>query len=259
MQLGRTRRARCFATLAAILLGVPLTWIAANQARYNFAVLEPGRIYRSGQMSPGALRRTLHDYHVKTVVNLRGANPREPWYQEEIATTLAAGVTQVDLSLSSCVWMSRVQLRALVRILDHCDYPVLLHCAWGSERTGLTAAISQLLRPGSSLEDARSQLGLRYLYVRAGDGKIMAEFLDQYERWLAHKRLAHGPEVFRRWVEDGYIPGKPNREEWPYDPFPLFIIMRPSRPGPAEDTRGPSAQKTNEDQTGWRVTEARTK
>ncbi|MGO9596983.1 MAG: tyrosine-protein phosphatase [Isosphaeraceae bacterium] len=216
-------------------------------------------MYRSGQMSPGALRRTLHDYHVKTVMNLRGANPREPWYQEEIATTLAAGVTQIDLPLSSCVWMSRIQLRALVRILDHCDYPVLLHCAWGSERTGLTAAISQLLRPGSSLEDARSQLGLRYLYVRIGDGKIMAEFLDQYERWLVHEGLTHEPEVFRRWVEGGYIPGKPSREEWPYDPSPLFIVTHPTPSGLAGDAQGPSARKAGVNQTGWRVKEARTR
>ena len=104
-------------------------------------------MYRSGQMSPGALRRTLHDYHVKTVVNLRGANHREPWYQEEVATTLAAGVTQVDVPLSSCVWMSRIQLRALVRILDHCEYPVLLHCAWGSERTGLTGGHQSTAAP----------------------------------------------------------------------------------------------------------------
>jgi hypothetical protein len=208
-------------------------------------------------MSPEALRRTLHDYDVKTVVNLRGPNHREPWYQEEIATTLAAGVTQVDLPLSSCVWMSRVQLRALVRILDHCEYPILLHCSWGSERTGLTAAISQLLRPGSSLASARSQLGLRYLYVRLGDGKIMAEFLDQYEQWLVHEGLSHEPEVFRRWIEDGYIPRTPSREEWPYDPSPLFTITRPSSRGPAKGVPEPSAREASEDQTGWRITESR--
>jgi protein tyrosine phosphatase (PTP) superfamily phosphohydrolase (DUF442 family) len=200
-------------------------------------------------MSPEALRRTLHDYHIKTVLNLRGANHREPWYQEEIATTLAAGVTQIDLPLSSCVWMSRVQLRALVRILDQCEYPVLLHCAWGSERTGLTAAISQLLRPGSNLEDARSQLGLRYLYVRMGDGNIMAEFLDQYERWLSHEGLSHQPEVFRRWVEGSYIPGEPNREEWPYDPFPLFTLTRPAPSGRAVSVPVPNAREASEDQT----------
>ena len=89
-----------------------------------------------------------------------------------------------------------------------------------------------------------------------GDGKIMAEFLDQYERWLAHEKLSHEPEVFRRWVERGYIPGKPSREEWPYDPSPLFIV---THPGPVTGIALPRPQQMSENQTGWRVTEAQTR
>jgi hypothetical protein len=238
MGLGRMRRGRWFARLLAMVLAVPLTWIGWNQATYNFAVLQPGRIYRSGQMFPSALLRTLREHEVKTVLNLRGPNPRESWYRDEIATTLAAGATQVDLPLSSCVWMSRIQLRTFIRVLDTCEYPVLLHCAWGSERTGLAAAIAELLCAGSTLADARRQLALRYLYVRLGDGRIMAEFLDQYENWLRAKNLEHRPEVFRTWVEDGYLPGKPNREEWPYDPSPLVIVTQPSPRPPERDLAG---------------------
>lgn len=230
MGLGRKRRGRWFARLLALVLAVPLTWIGWNQATYNFAVLQPGRIYRSGQMSPSALLRTLREHQIKTVLNLRGPNPRESWYRDEIATTLAAGATQVDLPLSSCVWMSRIQLRTFIRVLDTCEYPVLFHCAWGSERTGLAAAIAELLCEGSTLADARRQLAIRYLYVRLGDGRIMAEFLDQYENWLRAKNLEHRPEVFRTWVVAGYLPGKPNREEWPYDPSPLVTVTQPPRP-----------------------------
>ena len=61
---------------------------------------------------------------------------------------------------------------------------MLIHCAWGSERTGLVSAFAELLRPGSTLDDARAQFSLGYLFVRLGDGKVMAEHLDQYESWL---------------------------------------------------------------------------
>ena len=98
-------------------------------------------------MSPSALLRTLREHQVKTVLNLRGPNPRDSWYRDEVATTLAAGATQIDLPLSSCVWMSRIQFRTLVRVLDTCEYPVLFHCAWGSERTGLAAAVASCCRP----------------------------------------------------------------------------------------------------------------
>jgi hypothetical protein len=213
----------------ALVLAVPTTWIAWNQATFNFAVLKPGRIYRSGQMSPSALRRTLREHHIKTVLNLRGPNPQDAWYRDELATTLAAGATQIDIPLSSCVWMSRIQFRTLVRVLETCEYPLLLHCAWGSERTGITAAAAELLTPGSTLASARQQLALRYLYVRLRGGRIMAELLDQYENWLHAKSLEHRPVVFRQWVAAGYVPGNPSREEWPYDPCPLLVVTYPPR------------------------------
>ena len=147
-------------------------------------------------MPPGALLRTLREYQIKTVLNLRGPNPRDSWYRDEVATTLAAGATQIDLPLSSCVWMSRIQFRTLVRVLDTCEYPVLLHCAWGSERTGLASAVATLLSPGSTLADARRQLALRYLYVSLGDGRIMAELIDQYENWLRRATSTIVPRFF---------------------------------------------------------------
>ena len=175
-------------------------------------------------MSASHLKKTLHEHGVRTVLNLRGSNPQHAWYREERDAAVASGATQVDISLSSCVWMSRVQLRTLIKALDEMDYPVLIHCAWGSERTGLVSAIVELLREGSTLEDARAQLALRYLYVPYGDGRIMAEALDQYEAWLAEQGTPHDPSAFRRWAESGYRPGKPSREDWPYDPYPLIVV-----------------------------------
>ena len=223
MRFGRMRRGRWFARLMALALVVPSIWMTWNQVTFNFAVPQRGRIYRSGQMPPSALRQTLREHQIKTVLNLRGPNPRDSWYRDELATTLAAGATQIDLPLSSCVWMSRIQFRMLVRVLETCEYPILLHCAWGSERTGLTAAVAELLTAGSSLADARSQLAIRYLYLRLGDGRIMAELIDQYENWLSRNNFKHSPEVFRQWVATGYVPGRPSREEWPYDPCPLVV------------------------------------
>ncbi len=161
------------------------------------------------------------------MVNLRGPNHREAWYRDELVATLAAGATQVDIPLSSCVWMSRIQLKTVIEVLDTCEYPALLHCSWGSERTGLVSAVSELLRPGRSLADARAQLSAWYLYVGLGDGKIMAEFLDEYEDWLRSQGLDHQPQLFRYWAQRAYAPRSPNRETWPYDPLPLCLVTRP--------------------------------
>jgi len=213
-------------SVAAITIPVVL-FVAWDQATFNFGQVQPGRIYRSGQMPATALAATLRANRIKTVLNLRGANPNDPWYRDEVAATGAAGATQVDVAMSSCVWMSRAQLRSLIHALDTADYPLLIHCAWGSERTGLVSAFAELLRPGGTLDDARSQFSIRHLFVRINDGKVMAEHLDQYESWLRGSGMTHDPANFHRWVDHGFQPGLPNREQWPFDPYPLVVITRP--------------------------------
>jgi hypothetical protein len=224
----RSRRKLAWALRLALAVAfVPTLYVAWDQATYNFGVVRPDHIYRSGQMPATALARTIAAHQIKTVLNLRGSNLVDAWYQSELAATNHANATQIDIAMSSCVWMSRAQLAALIETLDSAEYPLMIHCAWGSERTGLVSAFTELLRPGSTIDDARAQFSLAYLFVRLGDGKVMAEHLDQYESWLLAQNLQHEPSNFRRWVKEEFKPGVPNREQWPYDPYPLVVITRP--------------------------------
>jgi len=240
MKLGRLRKwALRPAIAAAAIVATAVGW---NFATGNFGPVIEGRAYRSAQLSPSGLARAIREHGVRTVLNLRGRNRDRAWYRGEREATLAAGATQVDIALSSCVWMSRTQLRTLVDVLETCEKPVLIHCWRGAERTGLASAFLALLQDGSTLADARAQFSLRHLFVRYGDGKVTAEHLDQYASWLATNRLDHSPAAFRRWVATGYRPGKPNREDWPIDPYPLVVTTRPTPHGPEEievfDPRG---------------------
>jgi protein tyrosine phosphatase (PTP) superfamily phosphohydrolase (DUF442 family) len=221
------RLARWVARLVAAMVLAGLLFVAWDQATHNFGEVQRGRIYRSGQMPSSALARTIHDYKLKTILNLRGSN-KDPWYAAERAATLESAATQIDIPMSSCVWMSRAQLRTVIEMLDTAEYPILIHCQWGAERTGLVSAFAELLRPGGTLEDARTQFSIRYLFLRVNDGKIMAEHLDQYERWLVANGWKHAPDRFRRWVNEGFRPLTPNREQWPFDPYPLVVISRPA-------------------------------
>lgn len=218
--------------IARLLAGVCLAgvlYVAWDQATFNFGEIQHGRIYRSGQMPAAALGRTIRSYRIKTVLNLRGQN-KDDWYRAERRATLDSGATQIDIAMSSCIWMSRAQLRTVIETLDTAEYPMLIHCQWGAERTGLISAFAELLRPGATLADARAQFSIRYLFVRANDGKIMAEHLDQYENWLTERGWTHNPDRFREWAAVGYRPQLPNREQWPYDPYPLVVISRPDAP-----------------------------
>ena len=115
---------------------------------------------------------------------------------------------------------------------------MLIHCWHGSERTGLASAMTELLRSGGTLGDARRQFALRYLFVRAGDGALMQDHLDRYEEWLRARGHVHTPERFREWLAAGYQPGRPCREQWPYDPFPLVVISHPAPPAPTDRVAG---------------------
>jgi protein tyrosine phosphatase (PTP) superfamily phosphohydrolase (DUF442 family) len=243
MPMRRVVRVVRWVVRAALVLGLLAAgYLAYDQATGNFGAVVTGRVYRSGQMGGPALGRTIRHYQIKTVLNLRGPNPGQAWYRDERAATTGAGATQVDVAMSSCEWMSRAQMRALVHALDTCDRPLLIHCQWGSERTGLVAAFSELLRPGATLADAEKQFSIFYLYLKTRDGKVMAGHLDQYKGWLAARGWSHTPERFRLWAAVGFTPGTPNREQWPYDPYPLVVVTRPEGGHEVKPLAGAGAQ-----------------
>lgn len=221
----RRLRKRILRTIAATSLVVAglAAWLLLGD---NFATVRPGQLYRSGQMGRASLEGKLREHRIRTVFNLRGSHPEASWYRDERAATLAAGATQVDIPLSSCEWMSKAQVKALVDVLDAAEKPILVHCFHGSERTGITCAFAELLRPGSTLEDARAQFTLRYLYTGYGDGVVTYRHLERYESWLRDRKLDHSPDRFRLWVAEGFEPGTPSREQWEFDPYPLVVVTK---------------------------------
>ncbi|MBL8864944.1 MAG: hypothetical protein JNK93_05230, partial [Planctomycetia bacterium] len=75
----------------------------------------------------------------------------------------------------------------------------------GADRTGLTAALVQLLYTDATLDRARRQLWPRYGHFRFGRTAAMDEFYDRYESWLAGR--AHTPALIREWIANDYSPG----------------------------------------------------
>jgi protein tyrosine phosphatase (PTP) superfamily phosphohydrolase (DUF442 family) len=205
-----------------ILIGLAVVY---RRSTGNLGTVEDGRVYRSAQLSPEALREVIARRGVKTVLNLRGPNPSEAWYRDEVAATLDAGAVQIDVPLASDMWLSREQAQTLLDVLDGCEYPIIIHCEFGAERTGLVAAMVELLRPGRKLADARAQFSIRYLFLPIRDGLVMLGHLDRYEAWLRAAHLDHSPAHFRRWLLAEYQPPWPNsREHWPCNPYPRKVV-----------------------------------
>jgi protein tyrosine phosphatase (PTP) superfamily phosphohydrolase (DUF442 family) len=216
------------------VLAIPASLVAYRRLSGNLGTITPGRLYRSAQLSPDSLRRLIHSHRLRTVLNLRGPNPSQPWYTAEIQATLAAGAIHIDIPLASDQWLSREQAQTLLETLDQMQLPALIHCEFGAERTGLVAAMARLLQPGSSLQDGYDQFSLRYLFVPIQDGRVMIGHLDRYAAWLADHGQHHSPTRLRSWLLHHYRPPAPSREHWPCNPYPRKVTLTPKPDGTIE-------------------------
>lgn len=174
----------------------------------NFHTIIPSRVYRSAQLSATELEQTLLAKGIRTVVNLRGCCDPNPWYLDESRVTNRLNVCQEDICFSAGHLPSVSEVRRLAEVLDRTEYPILLHCRRGADRTGMTAAVVLLLQSPGSLRHARTQLGLRYGHVALGRPANLDRFLDLYAEWLQSEGLAHAPATFRRWLKDDYCPAE---------------------------------------------------
>ena len=71
------------------------------QYQGNFHTVAEGAFYRSAQLTKEELQRAVHDHGIKAILNLRGAHPGEPWYDDEVAVSREVGATHYDYGLSA--------------------------------------------------------------------------------------------------------------------------------------------------------------
>jgi protein tyrosine phosphatase (PTP) superfamily phosphohydrolase (DUF442 family) len=183
----------------------------------NFHVVLPGRVYRCAQLGPGELERTIKSYGIRTVLNLRGHGPAAEWYHDECRVTARLDVNQEDVAFSASRMPSTSEVRRLIEVLDRTEYPILLHCRQGADRTGLAAAIALLLQGEGDLGLAVRQLSVRYGHFAVGRAGHLDRFLDLYEDWLAEQCRPHDAKVFREWAARAYCPAECRCEFEPLD------------------------------------------
>lgn len=172
-----------------LALGVLLTqYPACVYLNYNLRTVDEGVLYRSGQMPANHLETTLNRHDIQTVISLRGVNPDEVWYQQEVAQCETLGVAHYSLPWSKNRLPDPDSLVQLLDWYDNADRPMLVHCQGGTHRSGIAAAV-YVLHQGGSVEDARAQLDIFF-----NDAPI-GQLLDLYEG---------SPLPFREWVEHEY-------------------------------------------------------
>jgi protein tyrosine phosphatase (PTP) superfamily phosphohydrolase (DUF442 family) len=166
----------------------------------NFHVVVPHHCYRCGQPTAASLGEMVRALGIRTVINLRGQNEDEAWYQQEAQAAAELGIPLIDIGLSAYTPPSADEFRALIHALDHSPTPILLHCHSGSDRSGLASAAYLLLKTDTELATASAQIHLRYGHNPWGGAACQREMLSHYADWLRGHGWEHRPERFRQWA-----------------------------------------------------------
>src|ERR1700679_3075558 len=111
---------------------------------FFFYWIEPGVAARSRQLRPFAMRIIARHEGVKSVINLRGQNPKKKWWQREKAVCEELGIAHYEARLDSKKIATREMLLDLLSAFDCAPKPFLVKCQGGADRTSFAAALYAL-------------------------------------------------------------------------------------------------------------------
>lgn len=128
----------------------------------NFHPVVAGEVYRSAQVTATDLKAYQAGYGICSVLNLRGAEPGQGWYDDEIASSAALGLTHADFAMNASQELRQDEATRLVALMRQLPKPLLVHCRHGSDRTGLALSLYLAAIKGTGEEEAEAQLSLRF-------------------------------------------------------------------------------------------------
>lgn len=131
----------------------------------NFHEVVAGEVYRSNQVTPEALATYKAEHGIRSVLNLRGAQPGIDWYDAEIAASESLGLLHADFLMIGSQQLSDADAARLIALMREMPKPLLVHCRYGADRTGLAMALYMGAIQGAAKAEAGGQLSFRYGHV----------------------------------------------------------------------------------------------
>jgi protein tyrosine/serine phosphatase len=150
----------------------------------NLHVVEPGVLYRSGQLPLARLQHLVMNQRIRTVVCLREGDKLDD--QAEEAWIKARGLNFVripprqwwpDSSGQAPADESVAEFRKVMD--DPAHYPVLVHCYAGIHRTGTMCAVFRMDYQGWTNEQAMAEMRT-YGYTMLDDHEDVLGYLSRY-------------------------------------------------------------------------------
>ena len=155
------------------------------------------QMYRSSQPSPKQLKLFKKKYGLKTIINLRGENGLSAYSLEKEAC-LKLNLELVNFRAYSRNPPESEEIKILISLFNNIEYPALMHCKSGSDRTGVVATLYRILYLKESVEEAfKKELHWKYGHIKSSHTGVLDYFFTQY---LSENKK--NPKSFLDWVED---------------------------------------------------------
>lgn len=174
----------------------------------NFYEIDPGKFYRSAQLSPSELEDVIKKYGIKTVISLRGAPDDSYWVPGQVRVLKENHVDFYPLWWTIDFFPQNQEIKKYAQLLETAPRPILVHCRTGADRTGEATALYAIDFMGQSATEAiDNYLNFKYWHVQSFH-PAKAEFVRQ---WKGHKWALDSYDLcqeFPQWAEPGICPQK---------------------------------------------------
>ena len=152
----------------------------------NFHVVDDDVLVRSAQPDAVGLAKLRDDYGVRTIINLN-----ERTTDEELVNAMALGIDYLPMPFPTYS-LSRLELVKVLAAVRQAERegraPVLIHCRYGQDRTGITVGLYRVVVQGwdadRAIDDMQSKRHWTHRVVIRGYDKLLREAEADRERWL---------------------------------------------------------------------------
>jgi len=183
--------------LAAVAVGLFIAWNNGLKTVFlpkKWGVVEPGKLFRSGQISQRLIRPTLTKNHIGLVIDMSIEDTPDARAEREAVKEL--NIQRVTLPLrGNGVGNPDHYLTALSMIIEaeRKQCPVLVHCQAGTERTGGVIAVYRMLVEG--MPEARAFAEARSYGHNDRENPHLVPFIEEHlQEWktaLTERHLIH--------------------------------------------------------------------
>jgi protein tyrosine/serine phosphatase len=160
----------------------------------QFAVVEPGKIYRGAWQRDWPMRRIIRQRQIKTIVAL--AHPDDhPFAVNEKALSRELGVRWIHIPIADArkptdPSVSDLLEQAAAAIADPDNQPVYFHCHHGVNRASMAQMAYRMIYCGWTLDQAEAEIARTFGLKEANHGPDYRHMRSFYAERVLPKRQA---------------------------------------------------------------------